>query len=123
MASKPRDQWSPAYRRRVERAEAQGKTRQEARGHKPPPGQTEHGARRVRESRAGDAQLRRFGATRDDIRQFHQLSLAKQKRLLANQKARYADPANIPFPDDAIENRDPDEDETPDAAYYYHAWR
>lgn len=33
MASKPRSQWSAAYRRRIERAEAQGKTRQQARGH------------------------------------------------------------------------------------------
>jgi hypothetical protein len=30
---KPRSQWSKAYRRRIERAEAQGKSRQAARGH------------------------------------------------------------------------------------------
>lgn len=35
MAHKPLDQLSPAYRRRIERAEAKGLTRQAARGHKP----------------------------------------------------------------------------------------
>lgn len=35
MASRPLDQLSPAYRRRIERAMAQGKTRQESRGHRP----------------------------------------------------------------------------------------
>lgn len=34
MARKPRSELSPAYRRRIERAEARGKTRQQARGHK-----------------------------------------------------------------------------------------
>ncbi len=34
MAQKPRSQWSDAYRRRIERAEAKGKSRQAARGHK-----------------------------------------------------------------------------------------
>jgi hypothetical protein len=33
FATKPRDDLSPAYRRRLERAEAQGKSRREARGH------------------------------------------------------------------------------------------
>lgn len=32
MARKPRSQWSPEYRRRIERGEARGKSRQEARG-------------------------------------------------------------------------------------------
>jgi hypothetical protein len=32
MASKPRSEWTPEYRRRVERGEAKGKSRQEARG-------------------------------------------------------------------------------------------
>lgn len=35
MARKPRSQWSPDYRRRVERAEALGLSRQAARGHRP----------------------------------------------------------------------------------------
>jgi hypothetical protein len=35
MARKPRSQWSPAYRRRMESAEARGLTRQQARGHRP----------------------------------------------------------------------------------------
>jgi hypothetical protein len=46
MARKPRSQWSPAYRRRVERAEAKGKSRQQARGHK----RKEHAARKERET-------------------------------------------------------------------------
>jgi hypothetical protein len=47
MARKPRSEWSPAYRRRIERGEAQGKTRQQARG-KPP---SEHIQRASREAR------------------------------------------------------------------------
>ena len=35
MATKPLDQLSPDYRRRIERGLASGKTRQQARGHKP----------------------------------------------------------------------------------------
>ena len=45
MATKSRDSWSDAYRRRIERAEAAGKTRQQARGHK----EKEHVARKERE--------------------------------------------------------------------------
>jgi hypothetical protein len=45
MASKPRSEWSDSYRRRVERAEAAGKSRQVARGHKA----REHVDRRQRE--------------------------------------------------------------------------
>ncbi len=44
MATKPRNEWSAAYRRRVERAEAAGKTRQAARGHRA----AEHRTRRPR---------------------------------------------------------------------------
>jgi hypothetical protein len=45
MARKPRSQWSPAYRRRVEAAEAKGKTGPARRGHKP----REHVERREKE--------------------------------------------------------------------------
>lgn len=34
MARKPRSEWSPAYRRRIEAAEARGLSRSQARGHK-----------------------------------------------------------------------------------------
>jgi hypothetical protein len=34
MAHKPRSEWTDAYRRRVERGERQGKSKQEARGHR-----------------------------------------------------------------------------------------
>lgn len=46
MARKSLDQLSPAYRRRIERAEAKGKTRQQARGHKA----REHVERRQKEA-------------------------------------------------------------------------
>lgn len=49
MASKPRSQWSPAYRRRVESAERRGLTKQQARGHKP----QEHITRAQRAREAG----------------------------------------------------------------------
>lgn len=47
MARKPLDSLSPAYRKRIERAEAEGFTRQAARGHKA----REHVYRREREKR------------------------------------------------------------------------
>ena len=69
MAQKPRSEWSEAYRRRVERAEAQGKTRQAARGHKA----REHVARAQRSKQAGkltsaDRQLVKRFATRQAYR-------------------------------------------------------
>lgn len=51
MAGKPRSAWSDSYRKRIERAEAKGLTRQQARGHTPPPGQSEHRARVRKEIR------------------------------------------------------------------------
>lgn len=47
MARKPLSALSPAYRRRIERAEAKGQSRQAARGHKP----REHVERKRREER------------------------------------------------------------------------
>lgn len=49
MAGKDRSTWSEAYRRRIERAEAAGKSRQSARGHK----QREHVQRKAREISLG----------------------------------------------------------------------
>lgn len=60
MARKPLDQLSPAYRRRIERAEAQGKTRQQARGHRA----QEHVHRREREKEE-------LGLTREQMRAIH----------------------------------------------------
>lgn len=48
MARKPREQWSAAYRKRIESAERRGLSRQEARGHKPRAGRSEHQQRQER---------------------------------------------------------------------------
>lgn len=62
MAAKPSSQWSDAYRRRMERAEAQGKTRQQARGHKA----KEHVERKAREVSLGML----TSSQRQSVRQF-----------------------------------------------------
>ena len=65
MAGKPRDQWSDAYRRRIERAEARGKSHQEARGHRP--GEARRRAERERREeglRGGERAAVRRWATR-----------------------------------------------------------
>ena len=49
MANRPLDTLTPAYRKRIERALAQGKTRQSARGHKA----KEHVERKQREIKEG----------------------------------------------------------------------
>lgn len=73
MSGKPRSEWSEAYRRRVERAEAAGKTRQQARGHR----EKEHVHRRERERRVAAekaiaeqrrAEQERIAAERERIR-------------------------------------------------------
>ena len=61
---------SPAYAKRIANAVAKGKTRQEARGHRAPPGRTEHAARAEREreklgiSREEIARVRAWGNRR-----------------------------------------------------------
>lgn len=66
MARKPRSEWSPSYRRRIERAEARGLSRQAARGHKP----REHVARREREQREAAALGKLTSPQRAAIRRF-----------------------------------------------------
>ena len=66
MAKKSRAEWSDAYRRRVERAEAAGKSRQAARGHKA----KEHVARKDRELKQRDALGVPTTAERASIRKF-----------------------------------------------------
>ena len=66
MATKPRSEWSAAYRRRIERAEAAGKSRQSARGHK----SHEHVERKQREARQRDALGVPTTAERAAIRKF-----------------------------------------------------
>jgi hypothetical protein len=76
MARKPRSEWTEAYRRRIERAEARGaKTVQEARGHRP-------GEARERRERAEIAEA--LGITvqdRDRITRWY------QKRFNADDQA------------------------------------
>lgn len=62
MARRPRSEWSDSYRRRVERAEAKGLSRQAARGHKT----HEHKLRAERDKRYATA----FGALTSKDRAF-----------------------------------------------------
>jgi hypothetical protein len=115
---KPLADLSPAYRRRIERAEAAGKSRQEARGHK----SKEHVARRERELRAAlttyergqvkkfaEKQAKRMGAEPGEVaaklrrwaevhgydrfRQYRQkvADLGKQKRQRTRKRLRVGD--------------------------------
>lgn len=128
MPSKPLEELSPAYRARLEReiarAAKEGRefSRQAARGHKPPPGKTEHQARREREiAKHGTAaaklrpweiaQLRSLGATGQQI-----LDVAQTPNvhaLLEQQRDRIA--GTQPGLD-----ADQWDDNIPDILYYYH---
>jgi hypothetical protein len=127
VPTKPLDQLSPAYKARLEReiahAAKEGRefSRQAARGHKPPPGKTEHQARREREiAKYGSAaaklrpweiaQLRLVGATGQQI-----LDVAQTPNvhlLLKKQRERIA--GTLP----GIPKSEWD-DNIPDVLYYY----
>lgn len=72
MARKPLDQLSPAYRRRVEKAEAQGKSRQQARGHK----QAEHKSRALHNRERGEL----TSAERQEVRRFANKQAARASK-------------------------------------------
>ena len=74
MARKPPDQLSAAYRRRIERAEARGVSRQAARGHKP----REHVARAAWERAEGGGLTRR---ERQSIRDFYDAGGFSKRRV------------------------------------------
>jgi capsid protein len=76
MAQKPRSQWSEAYRKRIERAEARGLSRQQARGHKA----KEHVIRRQRE--------RAREAAKADVTTEHKKAIRDYLRRLPYAKAR-----------------------------------
>jgi hypothetical protein len=74
MATKPRSEWTAAYRRRVERAEAAGKTRQAARGHVV----REHVRRKeVEQARVASGAVKTTSAQRQAIRRFARQQAAK----------------------------------------------
>lgn len=58
------------YQRRIASAHARGRTTQEGRGHKPPPGKTEAGARREQEQRIAEATGKLTSRERARIRRF-----------------------------------------------------
>lgn len=104
---KPRDQWSPAYRRRVEREEARAraegrapnKTRARGKGSSPA---EEYAKRKASEkARAGPfhpmtpAQVRHyrsFKATDSELRDIAKLPQATIKKLMADQRAHMNNP-------------------------------
>jgi hypothetical protein len=74
MATKPRSEWTAAYRRRVERAEAAGKTRQAARGHVV----REHARRKeVEQARVASGAAKTTSSQRQAIRRFARQQAAK----------------------------------------------
>lgn len=76
MAKKPRSQWSAAYRRRVERAERAGKSRQQARGHRP----REHITRAQNKARKVKRQVQRK-LTKQQLRTIHNFARSQSKRI------------------------------------------
>lgn len=78
MARKPRSQWSAAYRRRVERAERAGKTRQQARGHRP----REHVTRAQNKTRAVKRPTpRQRKLTKRQLKNIHNFARSQSKRM------------------------------------------
>jgi hypothetical protein len=128
VTTKPYEELSPAYRARLEReiarAAKEGRefSRQAARGHKPPPGKTEHQARREREvAKYGPTatklrpwqirQLKSVGASDQQIREVAQtpnvnVLLEEQRDRIAGTRA-------------GLDSSEWDDD-IPDVLYYYH---
>jgi hypothetical protein len=83
MARKPREQWTEAYRRRVERAEKAGLSRQAARGHKEPQEYKRRAAREIKRRGITSDQLR-------SVRRYADRRAAKNKALNPNDLVAFA---------------------------------
>lgn len=130
---KPRSELSPAYRRRIERAEAKARkegvefSRKKARGKS----EDEYKVRKEREQKkagrywplrpAQIAQLKSFGATDDDLNQAKDMPQAQVVNILRNQKRRSENPKfKASWTIEEMIDRFPD---APPVMFYYHAWR
>lgn len=78
MASKPLEQLSPAYRKRIQSAMAKGKTRQQARGHK-------EGESRIRREK----EMSRYGVTSSEKGQITKFFNVVNSRLKPEDKIEY----------------------------------
>lgn len=92
MARKTLDELSPAYRRRIERGQAQGKTRQQARGHKA----REHVERKQKE-------IAVLGITREQKRKIEDFVEEYNTRLKPIKFDESTNPDQPLNPDDIVE--------------------